>query len=569
MANNNEDNIGGYPIGLGRFKRPEDHALQPSDHFRTNEKGEPTGPKNGYLGGEDLGKYLPPRFNQVTRALDDASYIVKNKKEHFIRDYNDTQHQDLYAQERPMVVPDSNVLSDTTDPRKTVFSGSTTPVNPFEDPEMDEIINYGMSKTEESRVKDYGDYRPPLSILHPFTRMVDIKNQNDPQLSNLTTFNRYHIPVADIEHRKAFRHIFFTRPECYVCCTVNGKVKLSQQAEFDEDFNTSYSRMPYISKLLSPFYVTGTFGQSTLYDNFNYLLSNRCLGLTPSGATLSTQDNVGKSIQGYTVTPGMHYEGRQGSTINVSFRDTKYFEVYEFIRMWMLYIWKLKYGVFAPSFNGYKYINGFPDTSNGSLKVSANKFLHPFDRALDYTVSMFDFIMDEADVASRYWCKYYGMYPIDIQIEGLSNSNNEALKNEMIVNVTFKYSYKVENTTKTLVEFNYNAGVVNEVGKLTPEGSEVLEYSEQFVYLDNTDDNAMIKQYMGPGAGFVATPYVVLMGVNKDILKDTSTNSTLAVCLRYAPITHKKELNQRINMGLESIQKNDKFLAQSDLSSVT
>ena len=177
--------------------------------------------------------------------------------------------------------------------------------------------------------------------------------------------------------------------------------------------------------MLAPVYVTGTFGRSGIRgDNFNYLLSNRCMGLAPSGATLSQQETVGKSIQGYTVTPGMHYEGRQGATISVTFRDTKYLEVYEYIRMWMLYIWKLKYGIFAPSFNGYKYSNGFEPP--GAVKNPSR--LHPFDRALDYTCSMFDFINDESDSFPRYWCKYFGMYPIDVQIEGLSNSTNDASK---------------------------------------------------------------------------------------------------------------------------------------------
>lgn len=557
---------GGYPVGEGRMIRPNDHSLQPSDHFRTDELGNPTGVYNGYLGGGDLNPEGEPFVpNEVSRQLDDASYIVKNKSEHFIRDLNDTQMEDPYASERPVLVPNSDITPENMRGNKVVFSGSTTNVNPTNDPEMQRIIDYGLSDTEEEHVKDYGDYKPPLSVMHPFTRMIDIKHPNDQQISNLTSFNRYHLPVADLEHRKAFRHLFFTRPECYICCTENGKSKLSQQAEFDEDFNTSFSRMPYISKLLSPVYVTGSFGQSTLErDNFNYLLSNRCLGLTPSGGTLSVQDTIGKSIQGYTVTPGMFYEGRQGSVITVSFRDTKYLEVYECIRMWMLYIWKLKYGVFAPSFNGYKYLNGFPDTSNGSLKVSANKHLHPFDRALDYTISMFDYVMDESDSMVRYWCKYYGMYPIDVQIEGLSNGNNDALKNEMIVSVQFKYSYKIENTIKTLVEFNYNAGVCDNVGKLTSDGSKNLEYSEQFVYKQN--QSGVLKDYVGPGAGFVGTPYVVLMSINKDIMKDTSSGTTTTPCLRFSPITYDYKLNQRINMGIENKVENDKFVVQSELS---
>lgn len=551
-------NSGGYPTDNGRYVRPSNHSLQPSDHFRTGSDGSGIGTPNGYLGGEDLMKNPPPRFSDITRQLDDNSYIVKDKGEHFIRDLNDVQGSDPKAKERPVIVPNSNVISDTTDPRKFVFSGATTNINPLNDPVKQTIIDYGLSNVVEAKYNESGGYKPPISPLHPFTRIIDPRNPNYHQLTNLTTFNRYHIPVADLEHRKAFRHVFFTRPECYIMCSENGEIKLSQQAEYDEDFNTSYSRMPYISKLLSPVYVTGTFGQSKIDgDNFNYLLSNRCMGLTPSGATLSTQDTIGKSIQGYTVTPGMHYEGRQGATINVTFRDTKYLEVYEFIRLWMLYIWKIKYGVFAPSFNGYRYINGFPQPGN------IQQHLHPFDRAIDYTVSMFDYIMDESDIFPRYWCKYYGMYPIDVQIEGLSNSNNDALKSEMNISVTFKYAYKIENTTKSLIEFNYNAGICDNLGQPTSIASELM-YSDQFNYVDSP--NGILPHHVGAGAGFVGTPYIVLMNVKKDIMNDMKSHNTVTPCLRFSPITKDRFFDHSINMGYSAEFTNGYAVAQSDVT---
>lgn len=544
------------------------HDVQPSDHFKTDSMGKPIQGQSNFVGN------LKDKYTDEN-GIEHYNYLVHDKSEHFIRDLNDTQMQDPKATERPVEVPDSNVVpesilnGDKTNLHKVVFSGSTTNVNPTNDPEKEKIIKFGLNEYEEERLKEAGDFRPPLSVIHPFTRMLDIKNRNDHQIANLTSFNRYHLPIADLEHRKAFRHVFFTRPECYVCCSEGGKVKLSQQAEYDEDFNASYSRMPYISKLLSPIYVTGTFGASGIsQDNFNYLLSNRCMGLTPSGATLSTQETIGKSVQGYTIIPGMHYEGRQGSTISVTFRDTKYLEVYEYIRMWMLYIWKIKYGIFAPSFNGYKYSNGFPDMGgNDKIKVTEVPHIHPLDRALDYTCSMFDYINDETDTFPKYWCKYYGMYPTDVQIEGLSNSNNDALKDEMSVSVTFKYSYKIENTVKTLMEFNYNAGICDNVGQPTSEGSGVLKISNQFAYSSNPDSKFM-KSYVGPGAPFVGTPYVVLMSVAKDIMKDTASGTTMTPCLRFSPLTANKELNERINMGIESVSKNKNLPVQSDLSDV-
>jgi hypothetical protein len=176
---------------------------------------------------------------------------------------------------------------------------------------------------------------------------------------------------------------------------------------------------------------------------------------------------------------------------------------------------------------------------------------------------MFDFVMDESDTFVRYWCKYFGMYPIDLQVEGLSNSNNDALKEEMRVSVTFKYAYKIENTTKTLIEFNYNAGVCDNLGQPMAVANELL-HSDQFNYTDSL--NGILPHHVGPGAGFVGTPYVVLMNVKKDIFNDTDSHSTISPCLRFSPLIKDRKFDHAINMGYPAVYTNTDFVAQSDVS---
>lgn len=561
--NKSSSNVAGYPRGKARrqsAKSPTD--LTPAHHFRQDSYGNVKGYIGNYTSGESIPleneDWMKWTGDRRDTYADDQSYLVPYKGVHFIRDMNDTVKQDPQALNRPTSYPDG--LGGVA----PVFSGSTTFVNAENDQNKAEIIRETLSESERKRIQEIqGDInsQPPLSPLHPFTRLGSIQNRHDARIANFTTFNRFHLPIADLEHRKAFRHVFFTRPECYIMCKGN---KLSQQAEYDEDFNTSYARFPHISALLSPVYVAGSFGTSGFQDNFNYLLSNRCSGLTPTGGTLSTQDTIGKSIGGYTVTPGMHYEGRQGSTITVSFRDTKDLEIYEYIRMWMLYIWKRKYGTFAPSFNGYQYKNGFPEcTSNKGVKL-LNVPVHPFDRALDYTCSMFDWIMDETGEFMKYWCKYYGMYPIDIQCEGLSNTNNDALKSELIVTVTFKYQYKLENVMRSLIEFNYNAGVCDNMGTPRLDFKSFME-SQSFFYRDKADDE-VLPHYIGPSGMFTGTPYVVMVAQDKDYMKLTG-GKTVTPMLKFLPVTN-IAIDKRINLGLTSVAQNNNILARSELSDV-
>ena len=147
---------------------------------------------------------------------------------------------------------------------------------------------------------------------------------------------------------------------------------LCEQAYYDEDFNSAFTRMPHIIKLLSPWYVSGSFPQKSAFNsNWNFLMSNRVQGLSVAPTSLTINESVSKSSEGFTITPAMHVESRQGSTIELQFRDTKYLEVYETARLWMLYMYKRKKGIFAPPYNGYERVNGYiPNVGEGGLAFS-------------------------------------------------------------------------------------------------------------------------------------------------------------------------------------------------------
>ena len=95
------------------------------------------------------------------------------------------------------------------------------------------------------------------------------------------------------------------------------------------------------------------------FDNFNYLLSNRVMGLAPAGTTISHDESVQKSIEGFTVQPARLLTSAQGATIDLTFRDTKTLEVYNCLRLWMLYMYKTYKGILAPSYNGYHIQNSY------------------------------------------------------------------------------------------------------------------------------------------------------------------------------------------------------------------
>lgn len=529
----------GYPSGKPGRHQMDNRTLMVKDHF----------------------KYDPGMEAMFEGGNGDDSYYIDHKGKHFTRDVNDPK---LY---------DMPVLHKSSENKpEVVFSGSTTHINPTNNEEKNDIILKGLEVHETESIRQNSmdeNALPPISPIHPFTRM----NPSTAQKSNLTTYNRTKLPVADLEFRKGFRHIFFTRPECYIMSRdPSGSLTpiLSEQCEYDEDFSSAYSRMPHILKLLSPIYITGGFTQNGINSNWNYLLCNRVMGMTTTPTSLTINENITKSVEGYTITPAMHMESRQGSTLDLKFRDTKNLEVYETLRLWMLYMYKRKKGIFAPPYNEYKYRNGFLLGSNssfdangslakgsiGTIKpsektgdVSTLSMLgHPYDRALEYCCSIFDIVTNESMTKILYWCKYYGAYPISASPDGLSNDLNGPLTNEMTVSSQWKYHYKLENVNKTLVEFNFNAGITDNMGRVNKN----VVASYPFLLRDNPEDK-MMQQYIGASGMFTGSPYIILGESQNDPLKAGDRDKIVTPYLQFMALND-GALNSELNLGMTNIR---------------
>lgn len=428
------------------------------------------------------------------------------------------------------------------------FSASVTDINQFDDPVTEQIIQAGtLSNYIEDNEKEIGAYKqPPVSPIAPFTRMNTVK---EPHIASKTLFNAYNrtkLPVADVAWRKGFRHIFITRPECYVWAGGKPGGEICNQALNDEDFQSAYSRMPHIIRLLAPYYISGSYPKSDkVSSNWNFLLTNTVQGLSSSDITLGISENITKSIEGYTVTPGAFLEGRQGSSIDLSFKDTNNLEVFEFLRLWQLYIYKRKKGIFAPPFNGYQLNNAFY-TVNVSAGMTESQYymFHPYDRALEYCASLYDIVTNESGTKILYWCKYYGIYPTKVA-PTLNNENNQAIT-DMSVSASFKYHYKLENSNKTLMEFNHDAGLVDHAGNVvfkTPTNSEPW-------LLRKGEPDLILPYYIGAGGMFTGTPYVVIARSRPDPL-EPSKNILSVPQLRFMNVEN-DTINDYANLKLQS-----------------
>lgn len=515
-------------------------ALQPEDHFRGD--GETT---------------LSEIRSNLYATQDDAVYM-KTPEEHFIYDANDPK----YSKIKPYTVD-----SEGQNPVPT-FSGSATHINPLDDPDMKQISDYGYASYADSKAAEDGYVEAPVSPFVPFTRMDPIMAQR----ATIAAYNRFHIPVADNEFRKGFRHIFITRPECYVCCVGGG---LSEQAAYDEDFASAYTRAPYLCELLSPSYITPTNfssdrSDSEIKSNFNFLLSNRVLGMTTGSLDIGVLENVTKSIPGYTVTAPSFLGGVANGTLEISFRDTKNLEVSEFVRLWILYMHKRHSGIFSPPYNGYQRVNGFisgKTNDDGSEAASdqsqamsgANYYMfHPYDRAIEFPCTIFDIVTDETDSKILYMCTYLGAFPS--QLSSPLTTENNAPITETKVSVTFRYQARIENRNTCMVLFNHNAGITDEIGRPVSWIGDIEESLPILIKAENEVNQQAfgLGNYIGAAGMFVGSPYIVIGASQKNPMapanspySDRTDGVLYKPYLKFMPI-NAPELVKHANLGIQS-----------------
>lgn len=533
MANNN-NNDSGYPksdgpLFISPIQQKETIWIGNTSYQRTKNYKELTPEDHMELKGYQPIENSKPEF------------LIKDASEHFTRDVNVPGQEDL---------PVKITKDDGTE--VPVYSGATTHRNPLDDPAVETMQKFGLDTYDIETVREkLGNDKavPPLSPIHPFL----YSGVSEALTRSFRLYNRTKTPDANIAFRKGFRHIFFTRPECYIMSTKDGNVQLSQQCESDEDFASSFMRMPHISMLLSPVYVTGTVGyDSIIQHNWNFLLSNAVQGMSNTDDKLNLIENASFQL------PNNVLESLKGATLSLTFNETRNLDVYEFIRMWIMYEYKLTMGYLLPSYNGYQYENYFPNAGN-KFKFSNDKTgtYHPFDRALDYPCSLFNIVTDETGSRIISWEKYFGVFPTSVSLK-MPNEKNGPISGDGGLQVTaeFAYQYREANRNRSFIEFNYNAGLCNRYGKAFTETTD-LESSLDFLIKDTTDE--VMPKYIGAAGMFTGSPYIVMAenAVGPDIGRDIKR---YVPYIRFMP-TKNELMDLRANMGIVNNSKNTDKIA--------
>lgn len=131
------------------------------------------------------------------------------------------------------------------------------------------------------------------------------------------------------------------------------------------------------------------------------------------------------------------------------------------------------------------------------------------------------------------------------------------MASEITVDVTFRYQYKLPCENRSLVEFNFNAGITDVNGHLA--ANLKMDTVNGFIskqQMFTTHDSSLKTSehpipYMGGANMFVGTPYIVMNRFKREPTPDGKGQLTVWPYLKFLPLTNDR-MNAYGNLGITS-----------------
>lgn len=219
-------------------------------------------------------------------------------------------------------------------------------------------------------------------------------------------YNRYRLKYPDTELENTFTYVFFTKPDCYMFAKYSAgstwNSKITDQYHFHDLLKTD----PDLFLLLQ---------QDQDGDNFIPVLSNHYVSFDSSDRIIKTRDSV-ETSDDYKVVYGHRANDSIGAgTFNMNFSDNRNRDVFKLLEIWVSYIHLISRGHIAPH----------PDNRD--------------EKILDYAASMYYIVTSEDATSIIYYCKYDGVFPLNIPDSAFNDNGG---KINLDYNIQFQYTLK-------------------------------------------------------------------------------------------------------------------------------
>lgn len=237
-----------------------------------------------------------------------------------------------------------------------------------------------------------------------------------------TKFNRFRIQYPDYFMNNTLAYVVMTRPD----------LNLFSSGFTPHEQIMSDPQMYYIMNADLETAKTLTKGYSSAH-HFNPLLSNTLTSIDISDESIDTLE-TGETFTGFkTQYAKSNIRSMTAGTINLKFPETYNMAVTHAHQLWCTY-------------ESCVY--------RGSMKP---KDQYIWGKELDYACDIYYFLLDVEDMIIRYWCKYTGCFPLNVNKSVFSYDAGSQI-NHPELSVTYAYFAREDMSALTLNEFNNNAG---------------------------------------------------------------------------------------------------------------
>lgn len=234
-------------------------------------------------------------------------------------------------------------------------------------------------------------------------------------------FNRFRVQYPDYFMNNTIGYVFLTRPDLNLFDS-NGNM-LSQVANDPQLYYVVNANKKTALSLTNKF--------SSDHD-FNPILSNTITSLDVSDESIDTLE-TGETFTGFkTQYAKSNIRSMTAGTISVKYPETYNMSITHLFQLWCTYE---------------------SSVYRGSLKP---KDEYIWNRELDYACDIYYFLLDVEDNIIRYWCKYTGCFPLNVNKSVFSWDIGTQIQHPEL-NITFAYFAREDMSPTTLNEFNNNS----------------------------------------------------------------------------------------------------------------
>lgn len=268
-----------------------------------------------------------------------------------------------------------------------------------------------------------------MSDLNSFTN----KNRDVSTMNNLTSFNGYYTNIYREPFISGFSFIFMTKPLLFIdpvkpSNTKDYSKKLAYQNMTRDPLFTQYITGENLND--SDLNIIKMLSYNTTYrtSNFMPIFTNDCKSFDATDLNLE-QLSAFDTKQGFSLPmPAYSSQSKASGSFNISVSEDANLDFTKIMSIWVNYIENITSGVFDAN----------PEMiTNGEL---------------DYTSSLYYFLLEPDGKTLKYWAKYTGCWPSAVQYSALrySKKSNEPVE----LDLPFNYTIKEDMNPRILEDFN-------------------------------------------------------------------------------------------------------------------